>query len=108
MFDLTLARPTAATPRDCSFNAATSGDEHHERCALLLVAFVTGLSVASAALLLLVDDGNAQWLETSAEPAIPTQRCDAVANNLQRHECQREAVQATARWASSPTVLVRH
>jgi predicted protein tyrosine phosphatase len=108
MFDLTLARPTAAAPRDAHFIATTCSANDHERCALLLVACVTGLSVVSAAMLLFVDDGNARWLDMSAGPAIATQRCDAIANGLQRHECQREAVQATERRASSPTVLVQH
>jgi hypothetical protein len=108
MFDLTLARPTAAAPHDTRFNAAACSDEHHERCAILLVACVTGLSVVSAAMLLFVDDGTTSWLDTSSVPAIATQRCNAITDSRQRHECQREMVRAAARLASSPTALVRH
>ena len=108
MFDLTLARPTAAAPRDGSFNAAACSADGHGHRAILLTAWVTGLSVVSAASLLFVDDGNRPWLDASSELAIAAQRCDAITNSRQRHECQREMVQAAARLASSPTVLVRH
>ncbi len=108
MLDLTLARPTDAAPPHNSFNAAACSTIDHAHRAVVLVACVTGLSVVSAAMLLVINEGNAQWLDTSSEPAIATQRCDAIANTIQRHECQREADQAAARRASSPTVLLRH
>ncbi len=108
MFDLTLARPTAATPRDAGLNAVASNIDEHEHRAIVRVACVAGLSVVSAALLLFVDDGSTPWSDASSELAIAAQRCDAITNGREHHECQRESFQAAARLAPSPTAQVRH
>jgi hypothetical protein len=108
MFDLTLARPANAAQRDGSFNAAASNAIDHECRAILLVACVAGLSAMSATLMLFADDTGMPPLAASAEVETGVQHCDARTNSSRHHECLREADQAAALQAYSPTVPVRH